>query len=485
MNKQSIDDFLIVEKKYHLNELEINGVNYWNYVRFSIWNSEIVSQNMRLGEAHQKRKLSVWQCIKIFSGFLESIFSLKNIKKDSDILFLNHERRAKNNNFYECIYTETLSKIYKSTTLEKPYEYKHFKPVKTSHLVYTDYISIDAYLKFTVHKLLKTKKYRNLLLEIEEQTHEALNELSHIYSWNYNKKDIYNKMAEKVFFYQNEYKKFQKIIDKINPKVIVEVVYYAWQNMIINEIAREKGIVTVELQHGTIYKEHIAYQFAKDVSIAQLADRIFMFSDFWKNMVRLPITSDHLISVGYPYFENCKDNFQKIRKTDNRTGVVFISQGTIGKDLSKVAAQVADILESDQYRVIYKLHPSEYSSWKTLYPWLDQTNLEVIDNNEKSLYYYFAICDIQIGVYSTAVFEGIGFGLNTIIYKCAFWDVMKPLIDYGYAELGIDVYDICSKIKSPVNETQTNEIANKLWKPNALENIRNELDSLLTRSNYD
>ena len=62
---------------------------------------------------------------------------------------------------------------------------------------------------------------------------------------------------------------------------------------------------------------------------------------------------------------------------------------------------------------------------------------------------------------------------------------MKPLIDYGYAELGIDVYDICSKIKSPVNETQTNEIANKLWKPNALENIRNELDSLLTRSNYD
>lgn len=53
----------------------------------------------------------------------------------------------------------------------------------------------------------------------------------------------------------------RRIIKSISPKVIVEVVGYETNKMIINEIAHEMGISTIELQHGVIGRGHIAYNY--------------------------------------------------------------------------------------------------------------------------------------------------------------------------------------------------------------------------------
>ena len=45
------------------------------------------------------------------------------------------------------------------------------------------------------------------------------------------------------------------------------------------------------------------------------------------------------------------------------------------------------------------------------------SNIKIIVDDKISLYEFFPKCQLQIGVYSTAIAEGIGFDLDTIILK--------------------------------------------------------------------
>jgi hypothetical protein len=93
-----------------------------------------------------------------------------------------------------------------------------------------------------------------------------------------------------------------------------------------------------------------------------------------------------MIPVGYPYFEkrlNAYNDVERIRQ------LLFISQGSIGEELSRFALKIHDDDRID-YEIVYKLHPGEYDRWKDEYPWLAESNVQVIDGPEPPLYRLFA-----------------------------------------------------------------------------------------------
>lgn len=473
-----IEVFLNIEKKYNLYEQSIDGVQYWSYARFSIWNYQICSARLGLEESHKKKENSMGKNFQLAAGLVyNSIFKRKIPRKNVDLLFLNHERRVKNQQYYECAYTEKLSEYYtNSVTLEKPYEYRHFKPVRTNNLVYTDYIMVKGNLYYRINKICKTKEYKRLYHLVEEQMKKPLGEMKEAYSWKADNHKIYNLLVEKIMQYKKEYKEYDKLLKKVNPKVIVEVVHYCMQNMIINEIAKKRRIPTIELQHGTIYPEHAAYQYAKGAKVVQLPDEIFLFSDFWGQGMQVPIEDNKLIATGYPLFEEKIEAYGNVSKESARKTILFVSQGTIGVYLSKLAAEIAEVLPIEKYRIIYKLHPAEYQTWKESYPCLQSGKIEVIDHNSKSIYEYFAMSDMQIGVYSTAIYEGVGFGLQTLILRVGHYDIMQSLVDSGYAEYVDCVEDVVEYIR---NNHQKKMEGNQFWKQNALQNMEDEIDKLL------
>ena len=129
------------------------------------------------------------------------------------------------------------------------------------------------------------------------------------------------------------------------------------------------------------------------------------------------------------------------------------------------------------YRIIYKLHPSEYDDWRENSSELINSGIEIIDNNEKSIYSYFAESDVQIGVYSTAIYEGLGFGLLTLIYKAGPYDVMKELVENGYANFVESVDDVIEYIEN--KKKKTNKSGDKFWKADALQNMIREIDKII------
>ncbi|MDE7366057.1 MAG: hypothetical protein K2N24_01740, partial [Lachnospiraceae bacterium] len=275
-----------------------------------------------------------------------------------------------------------------------------------------------------------------------------------------------------------KYKDYRKIFNKIHPKLIIEVVHYNMDCMIINEIAKKEGIRTVELQHGNVFSTHIPYQYAGDMPLKQLPDEIWLLSEYWKKDIHMPIDSRYLIPVGFPYFETRIQKYQeKYRKEDNQKTILFISQWTIGKQLSEFAVAFAEQCRDKDYRILYKLHPGEVLTWKEQYTALDQCmDIEVIDSQETDLYQLFAQSNVLVGVYSTAIYEGLGFGLDTYICDMPRAADMEELYQNGYAVL----------VKTPeelrellYRDRKSSSKRQEFWTKDSLNNIKKQIDRIM------
>lgn len=477
-----IFDFLQIEQKYDMYHLETDGVPAWMYYRFKFWNYRICKELLSLSNTLQK-KSKIWCFGMQLKSALKIILggNVRQICK-ADIIFYAHSRRIKINGYYECIYTDCLLDKYpQSIVFEEPFQNQHLTPIKAEHIYYTDLLQIKAALYSRIQKCLKTGKYQRVYKQIQESFEKPLREIENAYQFAVSYDKIYMELTEIVLEIQILRGKLGKVFEKIHPRLIVEVVYYNKRCMLLNELAREKGIPTVELQHGTMHTAHAAYQFADGCGkITQFPDYVFVFSEYWKNCVHLPIDDVHIKVTGYPYFERQLLQYRKAAvEKGETTNIIFVSQGTIGRELSRLAADLCDLLDKSKYHIIYKLHPGEYEGWRERNTELCRDNIEVVDSLEHSIYEYFPKCSIQVGVYSTAIYEGLGFGLTTYIYDVGHADTMVELCQQGYAVYVKSVEELYGHITS--NEVNGSDKGKEFWKMNSLENICDEIDKLLEK----
>lgn len=468
-----INRFLEIEKKHSLNQLTCRGVYYWNFCRFGIWNYDICSEKLELQEAHNKQKMTLPKIKNLFFTYVKGF----KIKKSYEILVLNHQRRIFDGQKYECIYTDDIiDDKYNALFLEAPFQFSHLKPAKSKNIAYTDCIIVNSEFYVRWYKKFHKKDYHIIFDSIKKDVEKAINDMQQSFGWSKSEEEIVRKLTDTVIRCNYEKKRYEKILEKVSPKLIVEVVHYGRMPMLINELAKSMNIPTIEFQHGTMYREHAAYQYNLDQNIPQLPDYLFAFSEFWKNNISVPIPDNNIVVTGFPNFEKKMLKYKGYERSDDRKTLLFLSQGTIGKYLSKLACEVANKLSNEQFRIIYKLHPSEYSTWREELPDLINSGIEVIDSRNVDLYELFAQSDIQIGAYSTAVFEGMGFGVSTYIYNVGHYDIMLPLIEQGYAKLISSAEELVSSIFQDENETVDGSL---FWKMNAKENMQNEIDRLL------
>ena len=155
---------------------------------------------------------------------------------------------------------------------------------------------------------------------------------------------------------------------------------------------------------------------------------------------------------------------------------IFISQGTIGSKLSELAWELSKIIDGEKYRIFFKLHPGEFSVAAERYRDLYKTDVVVISDDRYSLYDYFATSSVQVGVYSTAVFEGLGFGLDTYIYKIEMSGNMKELVDAGYVKYVKDSLELKNNIKISKFESNTQE---NFWVFNSIGRMKSEIKKML------
>ena len=244
--------------------------------------------------------------------------------------------------------------------------------------------------------------------------------------------NLHNLFARYITIFKNDFNFYSRLIQKRKPKVILLILGYDSRKALI-AAAKKHKVPTAELQHGVIGKLNLGYHYpCEKEKVKYFPDFFLSFGEFWTEDVQYPIDPENVLNYYFPYFNQKIQKFKNSQK--NKGQILFISQGTIGETLSEIAFEFAK--QKPDSKIIYKLHPGEYDRWETDYPKLvdfnNLDNTEVIDDNTKDLYALFASSEIQVGVYSTAIFEGLALGCKTFVANLPGVEFLQYLIDRNF-----------------------------------------------------
>lgn len=427
--------FCDIELETRLFDIEVDGVPIWERIRFPVYR-DIESNVMELGTAHDSISFDSSDYARgLYLWLRNTVYRNPFFAGSHDVLVWGHPRRKqRDDGRWWDIYCDPLYEAcdLDVTHFEPAYQNHHLTPPRTESLRYLDLI------EYTGTIFRKTGLVDRIVPEaIEEKLHSAEESFKDCLNI---EPDLVSYAEYELSKRQSTYKLYEHLIDRINPVIAVVVVSYGKETFI--EICKENQIPVVELQHGVINPQHVGYAYPENHTKETFPNYLLTFGEFWANSVEFPIPDDQVISVGYPYLEESIDQYDDVESAEQ---LLFISQGTIGEQLSKFAMEVNQHPKID-FDIVYKLHPGEYDQWKVRYPWLTEANFEIVDNPDRQLYKLFAESSAQIGVGSTALYEGLAFGLETFVYDCPGSAVSQPLVEEGSANLICSVEELVSSL---------------------------------------
>lgn len=459
-----------LEEKYELNHQMIQDCYPWQLIRMYLYYE--ITRKTNVFESAQQSSLSLFDKINSFLPFLKNSVLSNPLSgnENVDVLIFDHPRKVIFEDEYQDIYSyflkDTLNEMGKSfETIESPYLNNHFrnnKNIRENHVKFNDRILLGSFIHKTRNrgKVPFTKEEKQLINAVKEELESTFKiEI-----------DLFRIIEDHILNFQYDYKKYIELLEKRKPKIVFLVV--AYENKALIAACKKMNIEIIELQHGTISPYHLGYSYPERSmklnneirEIEYFPDKILSFGDYWKNASYYPIDSDNIISMGFPYFEENSRTYmkmaeEKLNQESENKQILFISQGVIGKYLSKLAYEIAENGNED-YQIIYKLHPGEYGTWRENYEYLNKAidefeNFKVIDESQPPLYELFAKSHYQVGAFSTAIYEGLAFNCKTFIIDVPGVEYLDDLIEKDIVKKVKDSEELIDYIiKDETNEIQ-------------------------------
>ncbi len=419
-----------LEEKYNLFNFNIFGANIWLSERMNIYYR--LSQQTKLFDNHspkvisnsENKELSDFEKCKDALGFFRTYISQYTPHKHIDNLIAAHGRVS-------LSLSNEIDPYMDSIVLEltnKGEQYKMLNIYKNiEHILKRRYslIPIPEILNNVKNSPIRRKWYKKILS-------------------NYLK--VSNEKLELLKIVDDEIHKFSGIdlqLKLILPSSAYNFIIQSWAYSILLKKHRVKtlylstgyfkmplvfaanslGIKTIEVQHGVISPFHLGYNYRYQPPLDYLPNQFLCWGSFWEQYLKLPHTQIQI--SGNQLFRQTKHNFLKTNK--NPRTILIISQPVISKKLLQIILNNKNTLST--YQLIYKLHPMEFNSSEienelsSLSSW---KNVSIV--REGDFYQLAAENEYVIGVFSTAIFEAIGFGCRLILIELPGIEYMQDLI---------------------------------------------------------
>lgn len=221
---------------------------------------------------------------------------------------------------------------------------------------------------------------------------------------------------------------YERLLKRLRPRVCIIVAINPAERALV-EICRDLDIVTAELQHGMIGPYDLTYTTPPGIAQRTFPDYLLTFGPFWRHQMQLPVPRTKSIDVGFPLFQEIVENWEH---TVRQPRVLVLAQPGYAEALGAWAIRLARAA-TPPYRVAFRPHPAEALS-PELSQQLQKHGVEVLDGTS-SLYNSLASSIIQVGVFSTALYEGLAFGLKTYVAPLPGYQYMRPLLQRGWVRL--------------------------------------------------
>lgn len=463
--------FCKFEKRENLFLLESNGIRYWKYARYIMiellrfklfgkivprwFNPENKPVNHKYQYNYQK--------------YTDAFFHNVKLSSHKDILLFSFPRRVKCDNKYVSPVTDEICVSLKRSTcvVETPYDGGYYRPSSIRGIKYFDPWAHIEDEKETYTPINRRQLRKEILCSFEKEfdIHFTAEE----------KKGLLFNLNYCIMFRDDLMARYKKIISKVTPKVVLYTMANVSEWIILTETLKELGIPSVELLHGYVDDINIVYNYAEVGLNDVLPDYIFVFSQIQKDIIKWGIPKKNIRVVGWPWLEKKKNEVSAyVDKQKRKKTILFISCGS--PVMAKYIKILAKELDKSKFEIIFKLHPTEYGAWKEQYPDMPD-NIQVIDNNEHDIYFYFSKSDIVAGIVSTALYEAAIFPVPIYILAEDMHERMNILLKSERAVLVHDETELLSCILNGSEKKYKTDVS--FFAEHAIENINYEIEKII------
>lgn len=435
-SKERYTEFFKLESKYKLfnikfkNKYPLWGAYriYFNY--FDLRNKNLFDTPVVIVSFSFKSLLN-------YSKVLFRCNICKIFLKRKKYIILEHPRSKEDVD----IYTQNIVNIIGKESLRLSFT-QEFKNLRKDTIYLDTYKIISKIIAKIFSRFLNKNKFQDYKAFIEEFKSDLT-----LYE---GFKDYYLEFIVMFYFYR-------LLLKFHRPKIVFLVVGY--ENAALLGACRELDIRTIEIQHGLIYKYHLGYGYPLDAEKYTniLPNDIMTLSEYWEKNIYLP-ESINIFPLGNDYVAVSEE--LHVKKEES---ILFISQGVIG-------GQLADFLESNinnlcKYTIYFKLHPSEFSLVNDKYASLlekekQHKNFKIVCD-ETSIDALQLLCEYQVGVFSTAIYEGLQRGCKTIVLNIDGIEAIEDLIENNY----VQVCDMKGSLLDILNINERKNIKHIFFKP--------------------
>ena len=472
-----VERFYAFERREGLMHREVGGCRYWHLVRFSAYLRLVLPLLVTISRAHpdrQRRNDSPLARFRTLCGVLRDMlfFNPSLSCRKCDILFALEPRKTvmPDGRRISLLLDFFIPRMRASIGVLE------LRP--TEGLLAAFRLGFRAFriCGFPIRRRVfrVSSRFHRIGKEIEEESEWVASRLSHAFGVEVSGKRLRKLIERAVLDRQVALPVFRSWLRRLDVRCLVVGVHYSRYNLILTEAAHDLGLEVVELQHGLVIPEHVAYNLPEPGS-PYAPDVLLSWGRFWERGLR-NFPRKEVIPVGYPYLEHFLGVYPPRCQAHERKTVLFVSQGTVGQGLSRLAVELHGLLpEAD---ILYKLHPSESRTWRTLYPELVGSGVEVVENTARNIYSCFGDADAMVGSYSTALIEGFMWGLRAYVLRSLYGSGIMS----GFAGSGQVVYvnsaaDLANRLREDfLHKTVARPLGEGYWVSGAARRIAAWLD---------
>ncbi len=384
--------FKSFEQDEKIFDLDFCNVKFWKLIRFKIFNDVLMSNGL-IDRPHAKNKYSLKK--KLQYGFHHTL-GLTAIKRSENV-FVPHPRSliAHEDIFLRLVLSDNGSIKFFYDKLNYKY-----RSNEGSFLLIIVFAKILAYL---FKPLFKKRYLKNseIIKNISSRMNLKLSYVENIISFS-----VVRFLIESTIY---------KIIFRwMGVKRVYLVVSYGKEALI--EAAHSCKAHVYESQHGLICKNHFGYDFPLEQKIPYFPDFVLTFGSIWKNFVDFPSHTKILDNMS-------GHNLRQMSVGTKRRRILFISQGTVGQELFKIAIALKLKL-GNSMDVVFRLHPSE-----NVEPYAEAKRYNIILDATIPKEQALAECLLVVGVASTLIIEALFSSCYAVIYKLSSYEYYRQIAE--------------------------------------------------------
>lgn len=208
-------------------------------------------------------------------------------------------------------------------------------------------------------------------------------------------------------------------LNRINPNVLLVEDGASPSRLVLQYVAKKRGIPVIELQHGLIVPDHPSYFFgitkAEQLLDSPFPDIIAVHGSHFKRILlqNNNLNSSRVVITGNPYYwmiRRKKNNVSTLQLPDK-----YILVSTEPQYRQSLIDKICELPVKTGYQLVIKPHPSEILVARERYKKLLENPMITLIQENISIYSLFERAVFHIAVGSMTHLEALAFGVKDIL----------------------------------------------------------------------